>query len=283
MKAAVIGAGGQLGSDLVSAFGQDAVGLEHSQAQVESFKALKNMLAGIRPDIIINTAAYHNVGLCEKDPDRAFLINTIGARNVAAVGEELGARVVYISTDYVFSGTKGRPYNEFDRTDPVNIYGLSKLKGEEYTGKLSRRHFIIRVSGLIGSRGSRSKGGNFVERILSAAREKPVLPVVADQFLSPTFTKEAAKKIMELVKADLYGTYHITNSGWCSWFQLAEQALKLAGVNTEIKPVLSSSYGEGVRRPAFSALENYHLKLQGFELLRDWEEALFDYMKENHS
>lgn len=283
MKAVVIGAGGQLGSDLVSAFGQDAVGLDRCQVQVESIETLRNSLAGIRPDIIINTAAYHNVGLCEQDPDRAFSVNTIGARNVAVVGEELGARVVYISTDYVFSGTKGSAYNEFDRTGPVNTYGLSKLKGEEYTGKLSRRHFIIRVSGLIGRRGSSSKGGNFIDKILAAAREKPVLTVVADQFFSPTFTKDAAKKIMELVKTDLYGTYHITNSGWCSWFQLAEQALKLAGVNTEIEPVLSSSYGEGVRRPAFSALENYHLKLQGFELLRDWEEALFDYMKENHS
>lgn len=280
MKVAVIGSTGQLGSDIVSAIGGDAAGLDHARVQVESFDSLKAALAVIKPGVIINTAAYHNVGLCEEDPDRAFLINTIGARNVAVIGEEMGARVVYISTDYVFSGAKGRPYNEFDPPDPVNVYGVSKAKGEEYTRAFCRRHFIVRVSGLIGKQGGRIKGGNFVDKILAAGREKPVLTVVADQFFSPTFTGDAAARIKDLIDTDLYGTYHVTNSGWCSWHQFAAAAIQLAGLKARVSPVLASSFGAGVRRPSFSVLDNYHLRLQGFKPLRNWEEALAGYISE---
>lgn len=280
MKVAVIGSKGQLGSDLVTTLGQAAIGLDHTQVQVESLNSIRNALAGTKPEIIINTAAFHNVGLCEEEPDRTYLINTIGARNVAIVGEELGAKVVYISTDYVFSGTKDSPYHEFDMPDPVNIYGVSKTKGEEYTRTLCKRHFIIRVSSLIGKYGSKVKGGNFLDKIFAAAKNRPVLTVVADQFFSPTFTKDVAVKIIELVKTDLYGTYHITNSNWCSWHQFAEAALKFAGYDNRVEPILASSFGGGVRRPSFSVLDNYHLRLQGFELLRDWKEALAEYIQE---
>lgn len=280
MKIAVIGSTGQLGSDLVAAAGVNAAGLDHEQVQVESYDSVKTALARINPGVIINTAACHNVGLCEEDPDRAFLINTVGARNVAVIGEELGAKVVYISTDYVFSGAKGRPYNEFDPPDPVNVYGVSKAKGEEYTRALCRRHFIVRVSGLIGKRGGRLKGGNFIDKILAAAGEKPVLTVVADQFFSPTFTGDAAARIKELIDTDLYGTYHVTNSNWCSWHRFAESALRLVGLKARVDPVLACSFGGSVRRPSFSVLDNYHAKLQGFQPLRSWEEALAEYVRE---
>lgn len=283
MKIAVIGSKGQLGSDLVQAIGGDVTGLDHTLVQVESYDSVKAALAGINPAVIINTAAYHNVGLCEEDPDRAFLINSLGARNVAVIGEELGAKVVYISTDYVFSGAKGRPYNEFDPPDPVNVYGVSKAKGEEYTRTLCRRHFIVRVSGLIGKRGSKIKGGNFIDKILAAGREKPVLTVVADQFFSPTFTGDASARIKELVFTDLYGTYHVTNSGWCSWHRFAETAISLAGLKARVDPVLAASLGGSVRRPSFSVLDNYHGRLQGLKPLRNWEEALAEYVREKLS
>lgn len=280
MKVAVIGSKGQLGSDLISALGDNTIGFDHIQVQVESLNSARKALANAKPDIIINTAAYHNVGQCEQDPDDTFLINTIGARNIAVIGEELDAKVVYISTDYVFSGTKGSPYNEFDDPNPINTYGISKVKGEEYTRYLNKRHFIVRLSGLVGKHGSKSKGGNFIDKILAAGREKPVLTVVADQFFSPTFTKDAALKIIELIKTNLYGTYHITNSNWCSWYQFAKKAIDLAGYDTKVEPILASSFSGGVKRPAFSVLDNYNLRLQGFNLLRDWKDALKEHIEE---
>lgn len=280
MITAVIGSTGQLGTDIMATFGSHAVGFDHTMVQVESYDSVREALESIKPGIIINTAAFHNVGQCENDPGRAFSVNTLGARNVAVAGEKLGAKVVYISTDYVFSGAGGLPYTEFDRPDPLNMYGLSKLRGEEYTRAFCRRHFIIRVSGLVGKHGSKAKGGNFVDRILAAAGERPMITVVADQFFSPTFTGDAALRIRDLASTDLYGTYHITNSGWCSWHRLAEAAVSLAGLTARVEPVLASGAGSGVKRPPFSVLDNCHLRLQGFSPLRSWEEALAEYIGE---
>ena len=191
-------------------------------------------------------------------------------------------QVVFISSDYVFGNDRTRdvPYTEFDMPSPVNTLGHSKVAGEWLVRQLCSRYFIIRVSGLFGFAGSSGKGGNFIETILNLARQGKELRVVDDQIFSPTYTKDLAETMSKLIKTEYYGTFHITNRGSCSWFEFASRALKLAGLKTPIVPITSDEWKVPARRPAFSVLDNYHLRLLGIEEMRPWQEALTDYMAE---
>jgi dTDP-4-dehydrorhamnose reductase len=215
------------------------------------------------------------------DPDKAFRVNALGARNVAVVAQELGARLVHISTDYIFGGEvepRTTPYTEFDTPIPPNVYGKSKLAGEDFVRHLCHRHFIVRVSGLFGVAGSSGKGGNFIETMLKLARECDELRVVNDQVFSPTYTSDLARKIAQLMTTDYYGIFHITSRGTCSWYEFTKEILKLADIKTPVVPITSDQYPQKARRPRYSVLGNYHLQLLGMDDMRPWQEALKDYL-----
>ncbi len=282
MKVLIIGAGGQLGTDLCRALdGFDVIGLTHNDIEICDLNSIKDMVNKHKPEAIINTAAYVRVDDSELNQDKAFQVNALGARNLAVASEQLGAKLVHISTDYVFGGqTKpgSTPFSEFDLPMPMNVYGKSKLAGEHFIQHLSRRYFIIRTSGLFGSSGAGGKGGNFVETVLKLAQEQNELRVVSDQVFSPTYTRDLAQKIAELLPTEYYGLFHITNSGSCSWYELAKHALDLTGLKTPLIPVTSREHPQKARRPLYSVLDNYHPRLLGMDDMRPWQEALKDYM-----
>ncbi|MCD6539150.1 MAG: dTDP-4-dehydrorhamnose reductase [Candidatus Omnitrophica bacterium] len=283
MKVAVIGATGQLGTDLCQKLkSKEVVPLTHSDIEVTDINSVERIFQKYRVDVIINTAAFHKVDECEENPEKAFKVNALGARNVAVVAQKIGAKLVYISTDYVFGGEKGRniPYNEFDVPSPLNVYGKSKLAGENFVKEFCLKHFIIRTSGLFGIAGARGKGGNFVETIIKLAKEKSELKVVNDQIFSPTYTKDLAEKILQLINTEYYGIFHITNKGFCSWYEFAKKILKLTGIKISVIPITSEEFSQKVKRPNYSVLDNYHLRLLGMDDLKPWQEALKEYLKE---
>ena len=282
MKIAVIGANGQLGSDLCQELNsEELVPLLHKDFEVADIDSVKRVLFDIKPDVVINTAAFHRVDDCEKDPDTPFRVNAIGARNVAVITQEIGARLVFISTDYVFGGEsepRNIPYTEFDSPVPPNIYGQSKLAGEQLVQQLCLRHFIIRASGLFGVAGSSGKGQNFIETMLRLARERDKLTVVNDQVFSPTYTADLSEKIAEIIRTDYYGVFHVTGSGACSWYELAREALRLTKSETPIMPITSAEYPQAAKRPSYSVMDNYQLRLVGMDNMRSWQNALQDYL-----
>jgi dTDP-4-dehydrorhamnose reductase len=284
MKVLVTGANGQLGTDLCKYLqGFELIPLVHSDIEIADIYSVKETVNKYKPDVLINTAAYVRVDDCEDDPDKAFHINALGARNVAVAAQELEAKLVHISTDYVFGGElepSSTPYTEFDTPIPPNLYGKSKLAGESLMQELCLRHFIVRTSGLFGVAGSSGKGGNFIETMLRLAKERDELRVVNDQVFSPTYTRDLAQKIAQLISTEYYGTFHITNRGSCSWYEFTKEILRLAGLKTPVIPITSDQYLQKARRPSFSVLDNYHLRLLGLGEMRTWQEALTDYMRE---
>lgn len=298
MKVAVIGANGQLGSDLLRAFsGGEAIPLTHADIEIVSSQEVEKVLAGISPQVVINTAAFHRVEDCEEEYIKAFQVNAIGPRNLARSCQRLGATLVHISTDYIFDG-KNPPkadsggYLEEDRPNPLNTYGLTKLASEYYVRNLCSKHFIVRTSALYGMAKCRAKGENFIDTMLRLAKEKPEIKVVDDVITAPTYTWDLARKIRELIELEqplnpgalkplnLYGVYHITNSGQCSWYDFAEKIFGLEGLSVDLKRVSQKEFHSKVMRPNYSVLENGHLKALGLEPLRPWHEALAEYMAE---
>jgi len=284
VKVAVIGANGQLGTDLCQALHNfNVIPLTHADIEIADMASVREALLKHKPAVIINTAAYVRVDDCEDEKDKAFSVNALGARNVAAVAQELGARLVHLSTDYVFGGEaepRTIPYTEFDTPIPLSIYGRSKLAGENLVRHLCLRHFIVRSSGLFGVAGSSGKGGNFIETMLKLARERDELKVVNDQVFSPTYTRDLAREIAQLLTTDYYGIFHITSEGACSWYEFTMEILKLAGITTPVIPITSDQYPQKARRPHYSVLDNYHLRLLGMDDMRTWQEALREYMIE---
>jgi len=279
MKVAIIGANGQLGSDLVKAFGEDAIPLTHEDLDVTEFESLK-ILKDLKPDVIINTAAYHKTDECEENPEKTFLVNSVGARNVALISKEIGAINVYISTDYVFDGTKGEPYTEEDVPNPMNVYGISKYAGELLIKYITDKHYIIRVSSLFGVAGASGKGGNFVETMIKLAKAGREINVVNDIVMSPTYTRDAALAIKEILEKRLpYGIYHVTNDGFCTWYEFTRAIFEILGWDVEVKPIKASELKRLAKRPMFSALKNEKLEKLGLKM-RHWRDALRDYLKE---
>ena len=284
MKVVIIGANGQLGTDLCQVLQDVAViPLTHADLEITDMKSVKAAITECKPDIVINTAAFVRVDDCETEQDKAFQVNALGARNVAVVAQEVGAKLVHIGTDYSFGGeneARDIPYTEFDEPIPSNVYGKSKLAGENFVRHLCSRHFIVRSSGLFGVAGASGKGGNFVETMLRLGKEKDEIGVVNDQIFSPTYTKDLAKKIVQLINTEYYGIFHITNKGICSWYDFAREILRLAGLKIPVNPITSGQYPQKAKRPNFSVLDNYHLRLLGMDDMRNWQEALAEYMKE---
>lgn len=283
MRVAVVGASGQLGTDLMKVFGEDSsfevIQLTHKDLDVTRPETL-SLLKEIKPDVIINTAAYVRVDDAELYPEKAFAVNAIGALNVARVAGEIGAINVYISTDYVFDGEKGEPYTEDDVPNPINVYGTSKYAGEVFTRNYSRKYYIIRVASLYGKAGASGKGGNFVEWVIEKARRGEELRIVDDQFMSPTYTGEVARTLKEFLKIlPEFGVYHMVNEGHCSWYGFTRAIFEILGWDVEVKPIKSIELNRLAKRPGFSALENGKLRKLGLSM-PGWREGLREYLKE---
>lgn len=277
----VLGASGQLGSDLCQELARAGIPftpLTHSDIEVCDHSQVREVLTRLRPDVVINTTAFHKVDLCEDEVERSFAVNCYAVRHLALLCQEMGARLVHISTDYVFGGDKESPYREDDPPNPLNVYGVSKLAGEYFVRHLCQKHLIVRSSGLYGLRGSTVKGGNFVETMLRLGRERGEVSVVTDQVLTPTYTPDLAAKIRELVEAEAQGTYHVTSGGHCSWYEFASHIFRLWDPTVKVHPTTSDAFPSRARRPRYSVLDNYRLRTEGFSLLRPWQEALAEYI-----
>jgi dTDP-4-dehydrorhamnose reductase len=278
----VVGGNGQLGTDIASAFsdrGDEVVSLTHADIELSNLDSVRCRLGTTPADVVVNTAAMHHVEKCEEQPDKAFAVNAIGARNLALATSELAAVLVHISTDYVFDGAKGEPYHEDDVPLPLNIYGNSKLAGEYVVRTLNPRHFVLRVSALYGKNPCRAKGGqNFVELMLRLGRERGGVRVVDSEFVSPTSTIDVARQVVALSGCDEFGLYHATGEGSCSWYEYAKEIYSLANVNAKVEVAGSSEFPAKVARPYYSVLENRALKRLGLNKFRPWQEALATYL-----
>ena len=281
MKVAVIGSTGQLGQDLVRVFGEEAVGLTHQDLDVTDGVGVASAIHSLRPDWVLNTAAFHRVDDCEINPALAFAVNALGALNVARAAAAARAGVVFFSTDYVFGGQdreRGHPYEEGDNLHPLNVYGSSKGAGEQLVMQANARHLVVRSAGLYGAATSR-KGWTFPELMLNKARTDGIVRVVTDQVLSPTFTADLARKTKELIEQDAAGLFHLANGGECSWFEFARGVFDLAGVEVEMEPIDTGQTRRRARRPSYSALTTARLGEIGLSPLRPWKEALGDYLR----
>jgi dTDP-4-dehydrorhamnose reductase len=277
----IIGPNGQLGSDLVKVFTKASwkvVPIPRAEISVENQQSVSSALKSAQTDWVINTAAFHKVDECEKDSQKAWEINAHGAKNVATAARDLGMRSVFISSDYVYSGNKGTYYSESDPVSPVNAYGHSKAGGEAVTLAASERNLVVRIASVFGAAGSSGKGGNFVETIINKAKAGDPLSVVDDILMSPTYTVDAAQKILELLKRDQHGIFNATNSGSTTWFGFAKEILGQTKLITELNSS-KTNWESPLKRPGNSSLDVS--KIEKLSIYSpDWSDGLSRYLKE---
>lgn len=285
MRYAVIGAQGQLGRDLCPRLSGDVIPLQRDKAEITKIDLLRATLTELRPDVVINCAAYNFVDRAETEPEAAFAVNAWGVRNLAIACRDLSLTLVHISTDYVFGFDEERqtPWTETDAPGPVSVYGLSKLSGEYLVRAICPRHFVVRTCGLYGVWGSGGKGGNFVETMLRVAGQGKPLRVVADQMCTPSYTVDVAEGLVALMQTGRYGLYHLTNSGACTWHEFARSIFDQAGVKAELSAITSRDFGAPARRPGYSVLSMRKYEELGVKPLRPWKEALGEYLRERQS
>lgn len=278
MKLLVTGVKGQLGYDVCKVL--SARGIEHRGVDIEDFditnaQAAHDYIAAYRPDGVIHCSAWTAVDRAEDELEKVRAVNAEGPRNIASACKEIGAKLVYISTDYVFPGTGDRFYEPDDPTGPLGAYGVTKLEGERAVQALLERYFIVRVSWVFGKNGS-----NFIKTMLRLAETKSELNVVCDQIGSPTYTADLAPLLCDMVVSEKYGVYHATNEGICSWAEFAEEIFRLAGKDVKVNPVPTSEYPTRAARPLNSRMSKAKLEEMGFSRLPDWHNALVRYLRE---
>jgi dTDP-4-dehydrorhamnose reductase len=279
MKVLIIGSRGQLGTDLAKSFSDCQTTLYTSEdMDITDESLVQQQIAFTAPDLVVNSAAFTRVDECESEYTQAFLSNAIGPRNLALACKRWDIPLIHISTNYVFNGEKKDPYNEDDKTQPLNSYGISKLAGEHFIEAIWHKHMILRVSGLFGITPSRMKGTNFVEAMIRLGSKGNPLRIVCDEYISPTFTKDAAKVIRKLADLDQYGIYHLSNSGSCSWIDFAREIFRLTNIEVPLNEVTAKEYGAQARRPINSSLNTNKINNLGLGPLRDWKEALQEYI-----
>src|ERR1700674_812394 len=283
MKVLLIGANGQLGTDLLEVFqsaGDTVVPFTHAQLDVCSEAQISEAMAQAKPDVVLNTAAYHRVEECEHKSALAFQVNGTAVMHLALASKAAGATLVHYSTDYVFGGyEKGAPYEETDLPAPVNVYGTSKVVGEYLISAYTDRYFAIRTCGLYGVAGSSGKGGNFVETMLKKAMAGDAIRVVDDQTLTPTYTGDLAEATRKVILTGNYGLYHVSSEGQCSWYEFTRYIFERAGLDAKLSPVNSSEFASPVKRPANSVLSQAKLRGLGVSI-PSWKDALPRYLEE---
>lgn len=275
-KILVTGCNGQLGRAINEEYNNDDVCLINTDVAELDITDIDKVVAFVmekKPDVIINCAAHTNVNACESQWDLAYKINAIGPRNLSIAATKAGAKMIHVSTDYVFDGTATEPYNEFSHVAPLGAYGKTKLAGEEFVKQFADRFFIVRTAWLYGD------GKNFVKTMLTLGKEKGEVSVVGDQIGSPTSAKELAKMIHVLEPTENYGVFHGTCEGYCSWADFAEKIFELAKMDVKVNHITTDEYPTPAKRPAYSVLDNYMLRLTTDFKFADWEDALKEYMK----
>jgi dTDP-4-dehydrorhamnose reductase len=276
MKILITGGSGQLGKEVTELLQTNHQVFSYSSKELDITDkgSVDRIFAQVNPEVVIHTAAYTQVDLAETEQDKAFQVNALGTRNVAIAAEMANAKLIYISTDYVFDGGAREPYREYDIPNPKSVYGKTKLAGEEYVKTFSSRFFILRTSWVFGN-----YGNNFVKTMLKLAQERSELTVVHDQIGSPTYTLDLAELISNMIETELYGIYHVTNSGTCSWFEFSKAVFHHAGItNIHVTPITTNEFPRPAPRPAYSVMDNSALRVNGFHVLRGWEEALKHYI-----
>lgn len=281
MNVAVIGANGQLGTDLMDVLSvkHSVTGLNHADIEITEIESVRNALSTIKPAIVLNTAAYHIVPEAEKFPAKAFQINGIGILNLAKVCQDLDIRLVHYSTDYVFDGKKQKPYTEDDRPNPLSVYANTKLSGEYFALNYCDHSYVIRVSGIYGKIPCRAKGGNFITTMIKLANEKPEVRVVNDEILTPTPTYHIAKNTAALIDTDAFGLYHMSCEGEVSWYEFAKVIWETLQLKTPLYAASVKDFPLVVKRPFYSVLENKNLNKLGINEMPEWKEALIQFLK----
>ncbi len=277
LKVWIVGSAGQIGTAInevldpmeVEVFNTDKEELDITETdEVLHFGEIN------RPNVIINCAAVTDTALCEENPELAFRVNALGARNLSIVAQKIGAKFVQLSTDDVFDGLSQKPYTEFDDTNPGTVYGKSKRAGENYVKEFTSKHFIVRSNWVYGS------GKNFVNTVLEAAKNGEELTVASDQMGSPTSAKDLARIILYLIETNEYGTYHATCKGACSRYEFAQEILKLSGQTLKLKTMAYSEIERESVRPAYAVLDNFILRIIDVYDMPDWKESLQEYIEE---
>ncbi|PEE78048.1 dTDP-4-dehydrorhamnose reductase [Priestia megaterium] len=277
-KVLITGANGQLGKELVELFSEkcfEVYGFGRDKMDITNQEQVQEIIYTLKPDIVIHSAAHTKVDLAESEPEQAFLINGYGTRNVAVATERVGAKLVYVSTDYVFDGTGNTPYNEFAPTSPLGVYGRSKLAGENFVRDFHSKFFIVRTSWVYGKHGA-----NFVKTMLKLGEEQKELSVVSDQIGCPTYTLDLANSILEIVVTEKYGVYHVSNSGSCSWYEFAKAIFEEAGMAVKVNPCTTKDFPRPAARPSYSVFNHMSLQLNGFQHPRGWRDGLSHFLSE---
>lgn len=279
----VIGSNGQLGTDLQRAFtGVRLTALRHADLDVCDTPRVRACLGELRPDLLINCSAFHQLDACEDRPDQAFAVNASAVYELAHLARDLDFTLIHFSTDYVFDGRAQTPYTEAATPNPLSVYATSKLAGEYLARNSCPRAYVIRSTGLYGAAGSNGRGGNFVEIMVRLGKSGKPVRVVHDQVLTPTATADLAGAVAALATRDgevPYGVYHVTNVGQCSWYEFAGAIFELCRMRVELLPITMAEYGSKVRRPAYSVLAHGSWVANGLPELRPWRDALADYLR----
>ena len=279
MRILITGARGQLGRDLQRSLSDhELIPCTHDELDVTEKHRVYALLKEHGPDVVINTAAYHRVDECESHPGETFAVNAVGPWHLATACRMHGAKLVHISTNFVFDGRADRPYTEDDLPGPLNVYGTAKLSGEHLVRSNWDRHFIVRTTGLFGHSVGSGKGSNFIETMIRIGMERREVVVVSDQVMSPTSTEDLAGALGELIESEAYGTYHVTSGGACSYFDFARTIFRKTGIDTVVRPTSTEAYGAPAARPLYTVLDNGRILSLGIAEMPSWEDALDGYL-----
>ena len=280
MKVLVTGANGQLGYDVIkqlNSIGIDYLGTDRESLDITSEEQVKRVISDYSPDAVIHCAAYTAVDKAEDEKELCFSVNVLGTKYVAEACKEINAKMVYISTDYVFDGEGDKPFEVTDKPNPINYYGQTKYEGELEVQKSLDKYFVVRISWVFGS-----NGNNFVKTMLRLGKERDEISVVADQIGSPTYAYDLAKLLVKMIQTDKYGIYHATNEGYCSWYEFACEIFKQVGINVRVNPIKTEEYPTRAKRPKNSRLVKNIGGVNNFSQLRNYKMAIQEFMKSNY-
>ncbi|MBQ9764500.1 MAG: dTDP-4-dehydrorhamnose reductase [Phascolarctobacterium sp.] len=276
MKVLVTGVGGQLGYDVIKELEKrniDYIGADRAEFDITDFDAAHKFITDYMPDAVIHCSAYTAVDKAEDEPELCHLVNAVGTENIAKVCKEIDSKMIYISTDYVFDGTKDGYYEVYDIPNPINVYGKTKLEGEKAVQEILEKYFIVRISWVFGF-----NGNNFVKTMLRLGKERSELNVVADQIGSPTYTADLALLLVDMIQTEKYGIYHATNEGECSWAEFAEEIFRVAGMKVKVNHIKAAEYPSKAKRPMNSRMSKIMLDKKHFKRLPDWDFSIFKYI-----
>jgi dTDP-4-dehydrorhamnose reductase len=279
MRVVVTGAAGQLGKDVLLELARknhQAYGLDRQQLDITIEKDVMAYISEVKPDVILHCAAYTNVDAAEENEDAAYAVNAAGTEYLAKAASQTGAKMLYVSTDYVFDGSANEPYEVDEPTKALGAYGRTKLAGEQLLQKHLDKFFIVRTAWVFGIHGN-----NFVKTMLRLGKERGEVGVVHDQVGSPTYTVDLAQFMVELMETDKYGVYHATNNGICSWYEFAVEIFKQAELDVKVNPLTSDQFPRPAARPKYSVLSKKRIEQEGLKPLRDWKQALGAYLEES--